>query len=118
MLGGDRDTEHGGGREMAEWVSVGEAGEIAEGDVNSYSVGERSVAVANVDGTLYAFDDVCTHQQCSLSEGDLDGTVIECPCHGSQFDVTSGEVVEGPAADPVDTFQVREEDGALQVSMG
>lgn len=102
---------------MAEWVTVGEAGDVAEGDVNSYSAGDRSVAVANVGGRLYAFDDVCSHQQCSLSEGDLDDQVIECACHGSRFDVTSGDVVEGPAADPVDTFEVREEAGELQVSV-
>jgi 3-phenylpropionate/trans-cinnamate dioxygenase ferredoxin component len=102
---------------MAEWVRVGEAGEIAEGDCVSYSVADRAVAVANVGGTLYAFDDVCTHQQCSLSEGDLDDTVVECPCHGSQFDVTTGDVVQGPAADPIDTFDAREEAGELQVSV-
>ncbi|HZD78835.1 MAG TPA: Rieske 2Fe-2S domain-containing protein [Actinomycetota bacterium] len=102
---------------MAEWMTVGEAGDVAEGDVNSYSVGDRSVAVANVDGKLFAFDDVCSHQQCSLSEGDLDDTVIECPCHGSQFDVTTGDVVEGPAADPIDTFEVREGEGQLEVSV-
>jgi nitrite reductase/ring-hydroxylating ferredoxin subunit len=102
---------------MGEWVKVGEAGDVADGDVNAYPVADRTVAVASVAGTLYAFDDVCSHQQCSLSEGDLDDTVIECPCHGSQFDVASGDVVQGPAVDPLDVFEVREEDGELQVSV-
>ena len=43
--------------------------------------------------------------------------MIECPCHGSQFDITSGEVVNGPAAEPIDVFEVHEEDGQLLVSM-
>jgi 3-phenylpropionate/trans-cinnamate dioxygenase ferredoxin subunit len=102
---------------MSEWVKVGSAGEVAQGEMLSFGVGERQVAVANVDGDLHAFDDYCTHQQCSLAEGDLDGTIVECPCHGSQFDVTTGEAVEGPAADPVDVFDVREEGGELQVLM-
>ncbi|HXF36703.1 MAG TPA: non-heme iron oxygenase ferredoxin subunit [Actinomycetota bacterium] len=102
---------------MADFVRVGEAGEVGEGDMAAYVVDDRTVAIANVGGTLYAFDDVCTHAACSLSEGDLDGTVVECPCHGSRFDVTSGEVVEGPAADPIDTFEVREDGGELQVSI-
>ena len=102
---------------MAEWVRVGDAGDVADGECNSYSVGDRAVAVANIGGRLYAFDDLCTHQQCSLSEGDLDDTVVECPCHASQFDVTTGEVVQGPAVDPVDVFDVREEAGELQVSV-
>lgn len=100
---------------MAEWVKVGSAGEVADGEVNNYSVGERQISVANIDGDLHAFDDVCTHQQCSLAEGDLDGTIIECPCHGSRFDVTTGEAVNGPASDPVDVFEVREQDGELRV---
>ena len=100
---------------MAEWVNVGSAGEIGDGEVSSYGVGERQVAIANVDGDLHGFDDICTHQQCSLAEGELDGTIVECPCHGSQFDVTTGEAVQGPATDPVDVFEVREADGALQV---
>ena len=102
---------------MAEWVTLGSAGEVAEGEINAFGVGDRQVAVANVDGDLHAFDDVCTHQQCSLAEGDLDGTVVECPCHGSQFDVTTGEAVHGPAADPVGVFEVRESDGQLQVQL-
>ncbi len=100
---------------MADWVKVGTAGELGEGEMSSYSVGARQVAVANIDGDLHAWDDYCTHQQCSLAEGDLDGTMVECPCHGSQFDVTSGEVINGPATEPVDVFEAREQDGELQV---
>jgi len=47
----------------------------------------------------------------------LDATVIECPCHGSRFDVITGEVVDGPAIEPIDVFEVREEGGELQVSV-
>jgi 3-phenylpropionate/trans-cinnamate dioxygenase ferredoxin subunit len=100
---------------MAQWITVGSAGEVGDGELNSFGAGSRQVAVVNIEGDLHAFDDVCTHQQCSLAEGDLDGTVVECPCHGSQFDIITGEAVNGPAIDPVDVFQVREEDGALQV---
>jgi nitrite reductase/ring-hydroxylating ferredoxin subunit len=103
---------------MADWTKVGPVGDVAEGEVNAYTVGDRIVAVANIEGDLHAFDDVCTHQQCSLSEGDLDGTVIECPCHGSQFDVMTGEVVGGPAPEPIDVFEAREGDEGVEVSIG
>jgi len=102
---------------MADWVKVGSAGEVGDGEVSSYSFGDRQISVANVEGDLHAFDDVCTHQQCSLAEGDLDGAIIECPCHGSRFDVITGEAVTGPATEPVDVFEVREQDGELQVLM-
>jgi len=100
---------------MSQWVKVGSAGEVPEGELLSFTAGDRQVAIANVDGDLHGFDDFCTHQQCSLAEGDLDGTIVECPCHGSQFDVITGEAVQGPATDPVDVFEVKEEEGALQV---
>jgi nitrite reductase/ring-hydroxylating ferredoxin subunit len=102
---------------MAEWTKVGPAGDVAEGEINSYTVGERMIAVANIDGDLHEFEDDCTHQQCAQTEGDLDGTVVECPCHGSQFDVITGEVVNGPAADPIDVFEARDEGEGLEVSV-
>lgn len=100
---------------MAEWVRVGSAGEVSEGDVTAFDAGDRPVAIANVEGDLHAFDDTCTHQQCSLAEGELDGTTIECPCHGSQFDLTTGEAIGGPAMDPLGVFEVKEEGGDLEV---
>lgn len=102
---------------MPKWVRVGPAGDVAEGEMNSYSVGDRTIAVANIEGDLHAFDDICTHQQCALSEGDLDGTIVECPCHGSQYDLMTGEVVGGPAPEPIDVFEVREEGDALEVAI-
>jgi nitrite reductase/ring-hydroxylating ferredoxin subunit len=100
---------------MSEWVKVADAGEIPVGEMVSFTVGNRTVAVANVDGDLQAFDDVCTHHGCSLSEGELEGTTVECPCHGARFDVITGEVVAGPASEPVDVFEVVEADGEIRI---
>ena len=82
-------------------VRVGAATDVADGEMRVFSVVGTKVNVASVSGRLYAFDDACTHSGCSLASGDLDGTVVTCACHGSEFDVTSGEVLEGPADDPV-----------------
>ena len=98
-----------------EWVKVGPEGEVAEGEMSSFGAGDRMVAIANVDGDLHAFDDTCTHQGCSLAEGELDDTTVQCPCHGSQFDVTTGEVIGGPATESVDVYQLRVESGEVQV---
>ncbi len=100
---------------MSEWVKVADAGDVPEGELRSYTVGNRNVAVANVGGDLQAFDDTCTHHGCSLSEGELDGTVVECPCHGGRFDVITGEVLAGPPTDPVDVFEVVEADGEIRI---
>jgi 3-phenylpropionate/trans-cinnamate dioxygenase ferredoxin component len=102
---------------MGEFLKVTDAAEIAEGELAAFDVGGARIAVANVGGTLHAFGDTCTHLHCSLAEGDLDGTVVTCPCHGSQFDVTTGGVLRGPAQEPVPSYVVRVENDILQVEV-
>ncbi|MGH2630787.1 MAG: Rieske (2Fe-2S) protein [Actinomycetota bacterium] len=103
---------------MAEFVTVGTSDEIGENEAHAFDVGDQVVGVARVGGELLAFSDVCTHRQCSLTSlGEIDGTVIQCGCHGSRFDMRTGEVLAGPAVDPIAVFQARDESGNLQVSM-
>ncbi len=75
------------------------------------------VTLANVAGTLFAIDDTCTHRGCSLGDGKLDGSTVQCACHGSRFDVTSGAVVRGPAEDPVRSYPVHVANGEVQVDL-
>ena len=92
---------------MAEFVAVGRADDLREGDVGAFDMQDTKIAVANVGGSFYAFDDTCTHMRCSLAEGDLEETTVTCPCHGSEFDVTSGEVLAPPAREPVGSYETR-----------
>jgi 3-phenylpropionate/trans-cinnamate dioxygenase ferredoxin subunit len=78
---------------------------------------EARITLANVAGTLFAIDDTCTHRGCSLGDGKLDGSTLQCACHGSRFDVTTGEVVRGPAEDPVRSYPVHVADGEVQVDL-
>jgi 3-phenylpropionate/trans-cinnamate dioxygenase ferredoxin component len=64
------------------------------------------VAVFNVDGRLCATQNECTHRQGPLNEGKLDGSTVTCPLHGSQFDVSTGAVLRGPATEPLKTYTV------------
>jgi len=82
-------------------VRVCESRDVAKGQMLVFDVAGTYVTVANADGHLYAFDDTCTHARCSLATGEVDGTTVTCACHGSQFDVTSGAVLRGPAQRPV-----------------
>jgi 3-phenylpropionate/trans-cinnamate dioxygenase ferredoxin component len=100
---------------MAEFEVVARADDLKEGDMRAFDVRGTKIAVANVADTFYAFGDTCTHMGCSLAEGDLEETTVTCPCHGSEFDVVSGEVLRGPARVPVGSFEVREESGNLEV---
>ena len=100
---------------MAEFEVVGRADDLKEGEMQAFDVRGTQIAVANVAGEFYAFGDTCTHLQCSLAEGDLEETTVTCPCHGSQFDVVSGQVLRGPARVPVGSFEVRVEGTNLEI---
>ena len=75
------------------------------------------ITLANVAGAFFAIDDTCTHRGCSLGDGKLDGSTLQCACHGSRFDVTTGEVVRGPAEDPVRSYPVHVANGEVQVDL-
>ena len=94
---------------------VGNAKDVAEGAMRVFDVAGTKVNIASAGGNLYAFDDTCTHKGCSLANGKLDGTTVTCPCHGSQFDVTSGAVLRGPAQQPVRSRLVQVEGEDLLV---
>ena len=85
-----------------EFVTAINTTEIQLGSVKAIDVRGIRIAVANVGGAYYAFDDECTHEQCSLAEeGELAGTTLTCTCHGSEFDVRTGKVLAPPATVPV-----------------
>jgi 3-phenylpropionate/trans-cinnamate dioxygenase ferredoxin subunit len=78
---------------------------------------KRRVTVARVSGLLYAFDDLCTHDNLPLSFGLLTGQTIMCQGDGSEFSIASGEVQKGPAFAPQRMYPVREVDGVIEVSV-
>ena len=88
-------------------VRIGNVRDVAAGQMRAFDVAGTKVDVANADGHLYALENTCTHRGCSLASGKLEGTTITCPCHGSQFDVTSGAVLRGPAIQPVRSRSVQ-----------
>jgi nitrite reductase/ring-hydroxylating ferredoxin subunit len=101
---------------MGGWISVGPV----EGrpDLDAVLIRDREIALARLDdGSWVAFDNSCTHEECPLSEGDLDGDQIVCHCHSSAFDVRTGEVLEGPAEDPISVYPVRVENDELEVAV-
>ena len=99
-------------------VTVGTAADIKPGELAAFDVEGVRVAVANADGRFFAFDDTCTHEQCSLAEeGTLEGTVVTCGCHGAQFEVTTGGVLAPPAPEPVKVYPLHVDQGNLVVEV-
>ena len=91
--------------------------QLGNRELAAFDVSGNRIAIASVGGAVYAFGDTCTHEGCSLAEGELEAQIVTCPCHGSQFDVTSGAVVRGPALEPVRRYPVRLEGSALLVEV-
>jgi 3-phenylpropionate/trans-cinnamate dioxygenase ferredoxin subunit len=105
---------------VAEWTAVGRATDIPPGHAARVEIDSTPVAIFNLDGTFYALDDTCSHQEASLSEGDLDPDrcAIECPLHGSSFDLRTGEPLSLPAVEPVRAHRVEvDADGVLRVAL-
>jgi 3-phenylpropionate/trans-cinnamate dioxygenase ferredoxin subunit len=75
------------------------------------------ISIARVDGRFYAFDDLCTctDQPCPLSGGLLIGGTIMCQCHGSRFDIITGAVIDGAAANALKVYEVQEVEGSIQI---
>ena len=100
-----------------QFVKVAATGELPPGQMKLVEVGEHRVVLANVGGTFYAFGDECTHANGPLSEGVLEGVRVECPWHGSVFDVTTGRPVRPPARQPVPVYAVRLEGDSVLLAV-
>lgn len=102
---------------MATRVRVGDPADFPAGQVKVVDADGERVAVANVDGILYAFEDRCTHDDGPLGEGHLEGCQVICPRHGARFDVRSGAVLRMPAVVPVGTYPLHVVDGAVEIEL-
>ena len=91
--------------------------DVAPGTALRVESGDLIVAVFHIEGQFYVTDDACTHGPGSLSEGYIDGDVIECNFHNGQFDIKTGEVVSPPCMIPVKTYPTKVEDGVVVIEV-
>lgn len=98
---------------VGNWVRVAGIGDVPDGAGYRVELGGFPIALWNVEGTIYATQDDCTHEETSLSDGDLWDDVVECPLHGAQFNVRTGAVLSLPAIFPLKTFPVKVEDDGI-----
>ena len=94
-------------------IDVAAIDDLAPGEPVLVHAGETPVCLVNVDGTVRAVHDICTHAMESLSGGWVDGDTIECPRHGAAFSLATGEVLSPPATRPLPTFNVEVRDGRV-----
>jgi len=89
--------------ELIEFCSVND---LSDGGVMVHDIGEMDIALFRVGDLFFAMNDLCTHGSGSLSEGYLDGYVIQCDVHDGSFDIRTGEVVSPPCVEPARTYPV------------
>lgn len=92
---------------MGRFVKVARKSELPERGGICVEVEGQRIALFQVDGEVYAIDDLCTHEQASLSEGEIEDGQVECPWHGAAFDLRTGRCTAPPADDDVPTYPVR-----------
>jgi nitrite reductase/ring-hydroxylating ferredoxin subunit len=100
---------------MSKGQDVCSVAELKSGDMKCVFMGATRVLLSNVDGKVYATSDICSHALAYLSDGFLEGSLVECPLHGAQFDVITGKAMSAPADGDIETYKVTVADGRIFV---
>lgn len=103
---------------MAEnWMDAAALSDVPEGDVMAVQVAGKEIALYEVDGEVFATDNICTHGHARLSDGFLEGREIECPLHQGKFDVCSGQALCAPLTENIKTYAVRIENMRVMLKL-
>ena len=102
---------------MEEYQWAAEVKDFAPGTMQMVRIGGNSVLLVNIEGTFYATSNFCTHAKCYLHNGKLRGKIVACPCHFSQFDVTTGAALTPPAKEPLPVYPVKVEGNDIFVQI-
>jgi 3-phenylpropionate/trans-cinnamate dioxygenase ferredoxin subunit len=101
---------------MSNYITIAKITDVQPGQMKSFEVNEQSILIANWEGTFFATQDLCTHDNGTLVAGELVGGEIECPRHGAHFDLQTGRATL-PAAMPIKTFPVKIEGDNILVAL-
>ena len=102
---------------MGQLTKVANLSEISPGHAKLVEVGDKKIALFNVENSFYAIGDSCTHRGESLSKGTLEGTTVTCPWHSAKFDLKTGEAVGPPATQAVPTYTVKVEGSEIKIEL-
>jgi naphthalene 1,2-dioxygenase ferredoxin component len=99
------------------WIDVAAVDAVPEGDVTAVNVAGREIALYEVEGEVFATDNLCTHGAARMSDGFLDGREIECPLHQGKFDVCTGRALCAPLTENIRVYSVRIENKRVLLDM-
>ncbi|SFP02990.1 Rieske (2Fe-2S) protein [Salibacterium halotolerans] len=99
------------------YIFIASSDSIGEGEMMEVSVGKETVLVARVDGSVYAVDGICSHAYSELVDGELEDNCLYCPLHFACFDIRNGDVLEGPADEPLSVYTVTEQKSSIWIKI-
>ena len=102
---------------MSRFVEIARTNEITPGEAKMVEVEGKKIAILNLEGDYYAIDDTCPHASGPLSEGKVEGEVVTCPWHGSEFNIKTGEVLRPPARRGVKNYKVQVEGSIIKIEV-
>ena len=100
---------------MPSFVKVASLEQLSPGSSLQLFLDGKEIALFNIEGTIYAVDDRCSHAEAPLSDGVVEGCEVECPLHGARFDLRSGENLTPPALEPISTYGVKIEGNEIYI---
>jgi naphthalene 1,2-dioxygenase system ferredoxin subunit len=99
------------------WIDAAALADVPEGDVMAVQLGGKEIALYEVEGEVFATDNICTHGHARLSDGFLEGKEIECPLHQGKFDICTGKALCAPLIDNIKTYAVRIENMRVMLKL-
>ena len=103
---------------MSDFIKIATVGEIPLGQAKLVEVNGNEIALFNLGrGEFHAIDNTCTHVGGPLCEGEISGAEVTCPWHGATFDITTGRVLGPPAVEAVNRYNLRIEDGSIEIEL-
>jgi nitrite reductase/ring-hydroxylating ferredoxin subunit len=96
---------------------VASVNSLRPGNMMKVEITGKEICISNIDGKYYAIGNRCTHMGCLLSDGELKGENVTCPCHGSVFNLKTGAVLKGPAKTSESVFEVKVESEQVLVNV-
>jgi naphthalene 1,2-dioxygenase system ferredoxin subunit len=89
------------------WIDIASKGDVPEEDVMGIDINSKSIALYQVDGEIFATDNICSHGNARLCDGFLEGHEIECPLHQGKFDIRNGKAMCAPLTEDIRTYPVK-----------
>lgn len=102
---------------MAELVKAARTDEVPPGQCHLSILKGKEIVLFNIDGKFFALDNLCTHEEGPLCEGEIEGHEVTCPWHGAKFDIRTGDVLQDPAYEAVARYNVRVSGSHIEVEI-